>query len=88
MSYTVTLEEDEAAEIRRRAIERGYASLEDYLRALIAADALVEALREDWQDAEESPEAIESGLREAWHDAMTGNVLPVETLWDMIDDDE
>lgn len=63
-------------------------SPEDYLQALVAADALVEALRDDWQDADVSADEIETSFREAWHDAMTGNTLPVEALWDDLDDDE
>jgi hypothetical protein len=75
--YILKLDETEAVHISQRAKERGYASMMDYLRALVAADALVEALRE-----------IEANFREAWHDAMTGNVLPIESLWDELDDDE
>lgn len=86
--YLVKLDSTEADVISQRAKQRGYASLEDYLRALVAADALVEALRPDWQDVDESAEELETSFREAWHDAMTGNVLPIEALWDSLDDDE
>lgn len=86
--YILKLDETEATHISQRAKERGYESVEDYLRALVAADALVEILRDDWQDADENPDEIEADFREAWHDAMTGNVLPIESLWDRLDDDE
>lgn len=86
--YILKLEADEAGVISRRAKKRGYKSLEDYLRALVAADALVEVLRDDWQDSDVSADEIETTFREAWHDAMTGNTLPVESLWDALDDDE
>lgn len=89
MSETVLkLDEGESTQIAYLAKERGYASAEDYLRALVAADALVAALRDDWQDADESPEEIGSSFREAWHAAMTGNALPIGSLWDALDDDE
>ena len=48
-------------------------------------DALIEILREDWQDAETSPDEIEAGFREALYDAIIGNVRPIESLWDDLD---
>ena len=86
--YILKLDVIEADAITKRAQERGYPSPEDYLRALVAADALVEVLRPDWQDADESADEIETSFREAWHDAMTGNLLPIESLWDAMDDEE
>lgn len=86
--FILKLDETEAVHISQRAKERGYESVEEYLRALVAADALVEMLRDDWQDADTSPDEIEANFREAWHDALTGNVLPIESLWDGLDDDE
>jgi hypothetical protein len=85
--YILKFEEAEAAYLSQRAKERGYSSLEDYLRALVAADALIEILREDWNDADESVHEIETSFREAWHDAMTGRTHPIEILWNS-DDDE
>lgn len=86
--FILKFDETEAVRISQIAKERGYASPVDYLRALVAADALVEALREDWHDAGESAQEIETSFREAWHDAMTGNVLTIEALWDDDTDDE
>lgn len=86
--FILKLDETEAVHISQRAKQRGYESVEEYLRALVAADALVEMLRDDWQDADTSPDEIEANFREAWHDALTGNVLPIESLWDGLDDDE
>lgn len=80
--YILKFDETEAVRISQLAKERGYTSPMDYLRALVAADALVDMLREDWQDADQSAQEIETSFREAWHDAMTGNALPIETLWD------
>ena len=86
--YVLKLGETEAIQISQRAKERGYTSVEDYLRALVAADALVDVLRDDWQDADSSAVEIESNFREAWHEAMTEKALPIEHLWDGLDDDE
>ncbi|MBL8165775.1 MAG: hypothetical protein JNJ61_27570 [Anaerolineae bacterium] len=86
--YVLKLDEVEADHIAQRAKERGYASLMDYLRALVAADVLVESLRDDWQDADSTADEIETAFREAWHEAMTGKVLPVDSLWDGLEDDE
>lgn len=85
---SLNFDEAEATHITQRAMERGYTSAVAYLRALVAADTLVTLLREDWQNADDSPERIEADFREAWHDAMTGKVYPAETLWDDLDDDE
>ncbi|HEX2623239.1 MAG TPA: hypothetical protein VHL11_23925, partial [Phototrophicaceae bacterium] len=78
----------EGEQIANRAAERGYGSVVAYLRALVAADALVDSLRNDWQDADDTPDRIEASFRESWHDAMTGKVQPVESLWEGWDDDE
>ena len=43
--YILKIDETEAVHISQRAKERGYTSMMDYLRALVAADALVEVLR-------------------------------------------
>jgi hypothetical protein len=83
--YILKLEADEAGQLIEQARSRGYESPEAYLRALVAADTLVAALRADWQDAESRPEEIEQAFREAWHEAMTGQVLPIESLWDAMD---
>jgi len=86
--YILKLDETEAAHLLARATERGYASLVDYLRSLVAADMLVEVLRAEWQDTEPSADEIERSFREGWHAALTGRVLPIESLWDDLDDDE
>lgn len=86
--YILELDEAEGVQLTLRAAERGYPSLVDYLRALVAADMLVDALREDWQDADDDPEFLEATFRESWHEALIGNTAPIETLWDSLDDDE
>lgn len=86
--FIVELEEAEGQQIAQQAAERGYASVVDYLRALVAADALAAALRDDWREADEPAEVIEAGFREAWYDAMTAKTYPLEQLWDMLEGDE
>jgi hypothetical protein len=85
--YIVELNEIEAKQIAHRAEARGYPSLLAYLRALVAADELVLNLRDDWQDADDNADVIESSLRESWHEAMTGKTLPIDQLWDALDDE-
>jgi hypothetical protein len=87
VTYTVELDESEAKQIAHRAEVRGYPSLLAYLRALVAADELVMALRDDWQDADASADTIELSFRESWHEAMTGKTLPIDRLWDSLDDE-
>lgn len=86
--YIIALNETEGERIAQLAAGRGYDSIASYLRALIAADALVEVLHEDWRDADEDEDLLEAEFRQSWHDAMTGRVFPVERLWDMLDDDD
>lgn len=86
-AYIVELDAVEAKHIAYQAEMRGYPSLLAYLRALVTADELVLALRDDWQDAEMGADAVESSFREAWHEAMTGQTLPIDRLWDMLDDE-
>lgn len=87
-SFVVELDNAEAKQIAAQARARGYPSITAYLRALVAADALVEALRPDFTDAEQDADRLEAGLRDAWHDAMTGRVSRIDDLWDSLDDDE
>jgi hypothetical protein len=46
---------------------------------------LEEALTEDHE-----PDEVElaNNLREAWHDAMTEKTYPIESLWEMVDDEQ
>lgn len=88
MQYTVTVDDADSSIIEAIAREKGYPSVSDYLRALIEADAFVEALREDWQDAERSADDIEAGFRQGWHEIATGHSLSLDELWASLDDDE
>jgi len=86
--YVISLDSEDAANLEARASQLGYTSVTDYLRALIAADAIIETLRPDWQDAEQSAQEIEASFREAWHDALTDNVRPIDELWDAVKNDD
>ena len=74
-------------ELAAQAEARGYASLSAYLRALVAADELVLALRDDWRNTDDGVDVIEVAFRESWHEAMTGQTLRVDQLWDSLDND-
>jgi hypothetical protein len=78
--FTFTISQAEAEQIARRAAERGYTSPEAYLVALVDADALVHALREDWQDADDDAAQLEAEFLQSFHDAMTGNTRPISDL--------
>ena len=86
--YIITLDAEESAQVERRAHDLGYQSIAHYLRALAAADALVEELRPDWQDADEEAEVLEADFRQAWHEAMTGKGRPIEELWDALEEED
>lgn len=86
--YVIKLDEQQSIHLERRAAELGFASVVDYLMALAAADALVEQLRPDWQDADEDPQTLEAEFRQAWHDVMTGRTYPVTSLSEFLKDDD
>ena len=65
------------------AHRRGYETTDDYVRALIASDAV--ALGEPL-DLDDEGDPIED-FRQGWKDAMTGKTLPASALWDLGDDD-
>ena len=70
-------------QIEELAHRRGYASPDEYVRALIVSDAV--ALGEPL-DLDDEGDPIED-FREGWKDAMTGKTLPASSLWDLGDDD-
>jgi hypothetical protein len=67
---------EERQEIEARAHERGFDTLEAYVRALIEAD--------EFEDEDDIDPA--EALREAMRDIKAGRVYPVETLWEDLDD--
>jgi hypothetical protein len=71
-------------QIEDMAHRRGYDAPDDYLRALIEADAKAHGETLTLDDDEDPIE----GFREGWRDAMTGNIYPASTLWDDDLDDE
>ncbi len=76
---------DERERLALLAQQRGYKSLDDYLRALINADAEQHGNDMPFDDVVDDidiRESIKQGLREAFRD----EVVPLESLW--TDDDE
>jgi hypothetical protein len=72
---------EQRRQVETLARRRGYADLDEYLRALIEADA--EAHGESLALEDEDPV---TGFEEGWRDAMTGNTYPISTLWDDLDE--
>ena len=77
---------DERKVVQAYARRRGFKSLREYMRSLIARDAQEhgEALL---TDEEPSHEEILAGIREGLEEALRGEGLPVETLWNEADDE-
>ena len=71
------LSEEKLKQIEELARRRGYGEAGDYVLALIDMDA---SLNDDDVD-------VEANFRQGWHEAMTGQVHPIEKLWDMVDDE-
>jgi hypothetical protein len=78
-TITITLEVNNRTEFENLAREKGYATVQAYLMALVAAD----------QDEDDDYD-LETGLREAFRDIREGRTYPIESLRDMLeaDDDE
>jgi hypothetical protein len=79
----------EISSLQRQRLEdlarrRGYEDVDDYLRALIEADAKAQGETLVLDD-DENPIG---GFREGWQDIMAGRTYPASTLWDDLDDDE
>jgi hypothetical protein len=80
VSLTIQMTQEQRQRIEEQAKERGYDVLDDYLLALVEADADDDFI----DDPEEDAIDLEADFREAWAAAMTGNVRPVEELFDEI----
>lgn len=65
------------------AQRRGYATTDEYVRALIESDAEAHG---ETLDLEDDYDAVE-GFRQAWHEAMTGQTIPLSEIWDSLDDE-
>lgn len=74
----ISLSEEEINQITMLAQERGHATPEEYLRALIQADI------EQHDDEYDIRASIERGLRQA----LSGDVLSEEEFWKAVSDDE
>ncbi len=75
LGIEVTL--DKRQQIEDMAHRRGYDAPDDYLRALIEADAKAHGENLTLDDEEDPIE----GFREGWRDAMTGNIYPLLKLY-------
>jgi hypothetical protein len=71
---------DEYERIKAAAAQRGYDSVDAYVRALLAAD---EQADEDDDDLDYVRESIRQGLREA----LRGEVVSEEDFWRLIQED-
>ncbi len=76
----IVLSEEEHQRASQLAQQRGYTTLEAYVRALIDADAEQQGIEHD--TSLDIRTSIRQGLREAFR----GEYVPLETLW--TDDDE
>ncbi len=70
----VELSETVHTDIEALAREYGYVTVSDYVRALI------EQTVEDEID-------ISEGFKQAWREIKTGDVIPIEEAWKLLDDE-
>ena len=80
-TLVIDLTVEERQRIETLAHKRGYAEPQDYLLALVDSDA------ESDQPIDEKSQLI-ADFRQAWHEAMTGDIHPIEELWDDLEDNE
>ena len=77
-TITVTLEVKNRNELENLAQSKGYATLQEYLQALIAAD------QEDDDDKVSPAEHFRAG----WREVLAGNEgIPYDEMWEGIDND-
>lgn len=76
---TIELTPHEEREWEEFALQQGYKTTADFVRALVS-DAMA-----DYNF--DTKEGILAGLRESFHQAVTGNTRPVSELWDYLDTD-
>lgn len=81
IALVIDLTVEERQRIETLAHKRGYAEPQDYLLALVNFDA------ESDQTIDEKSQLI-ADFREAWQDAMSGNIRPIEELWDDLKNDD
>ncbi|MBZ0289561.1 MAG: hypothetical protein K8I30_18205 [Anaerolineae bacterium] len=78
MSDTITLEVHNRGELENLARSKGYATVQDYLLALIAAD----------QNGHEETLTPAERFREGWREVLAGDDgIPYDEMWEGIDDD-
>jgi hypothetical protein len=75
-SLVIDVTPEKKAHIEMLAHEHGYASPGEYLLALV--DAL---------DDEPTKEELLANLRQGLKETLRGEVLPIDTLWDDLDDE-
>jgi hypothetical protein len=82
LTLHIPMTEEQYEALRARARRRGYEDVATYLLVLAAQDP-----EEDDIDAEFAIERILEDFKQAWHDAMTGNLLPLSALDQLLDDE-
>jgi hypothetical protein len=80
-TLVIDLTVEERQRIEMLAHKRGYAEPQDYLLALVNLDA------DSDQITDEKTQLI-ADFREAWHDALSGNIRPIEELWNDMDNND
>ncbi|MBZ0285142.1 MAG: hypothetical protein K8L97_30695 [Anaerolineae bacterium] len=79
----IHISSEKRQQLETLAQRQGYDALDDYLRALIEANAKAHGESLNLEDDEDPIE----GFREGWRDVMQGNTFPVSTLWDDLEDE-
>lgn len=82
VTLTIELTTDERERIEQLAHQRGFSIPGDYLLALAEIDAKAQV-----DDQELTKDELIENFRQGWREAMRGEVYPIETLWDGIDDE-
>ncbi len=83
MTDIITFEFDRE-KLEAQAKRRGFSTLQDYLTDLIEWDLVY--LEEEEKEGVETVD-VAAHLREAIRDVKAGRTYPIESLWDMAEDD-
>lgn len=79
----LNLSDHERERLETLAQRRGFQAADDYLKALVDADAA--QMGEDLPFDEDEVD-IRAEFKQAWHEAMTGKTMSIEDMWKAIDE--
>jgi hypothetical protein len=86
LDLVIHMTPEQREQVETMAHQRGYGGADDYLLALVDLDAQGKLALLDTDD-DLTQEQLEANFKQGLKEVMTGQVYPIEQLWDVVDDD-